>query len=345
MEYPINKKMLAISIFMFFITTFIPLNRLFPFHLFSPVPEKINPFDRAKEKLHERVNTYKLQNVLSFAPPVSATADYDKATAYAVIDFDSGEIVTQKNGQTKLPIASITKIMSSIVALDLMHPQDLCTVSEHAAATQPTKIGVVPGQQLSVEELLNAALLTSANDAVQVLKECTDTAYGQPVFIQAMNEKVKFIGLKNSEFSNPQGFDNPHNYSTVEDLAVISNYAVTHYPLLAQIVKKDHEILTANEYHQEYYLNNWNGLLDVYPNVMGVKIGNTNEAGTTTAVVSERNGKRIVVVLLGAPDILNRDLWASALLDVGFEKTAGLAAISVTENQLRDKYSTWKYFN
>jgi D-alanyl-D-alanine carboxypeptidase len=160
-----------------------------------------------------------------------------------------------------------------------------------------------------------------------------------------MNEKVKFIGLKNSEFSNPQGFDNPHNYSTVEDLAVISNYAVTHYPLLAQIVKKDHEVLSANEYHQEYYLNNWNGLLDVYPNVMGVKIGNTNEAGTTTAVVSERNGKRIVVVLLGAPDILNRDLWASELLDVGFEKTAGLAAISVTENQLRDKYSTWKYFN
>lgn len=96
--------------------------------------------------------------------------------------------------------------------------------------------------------------------------------------------------------------------------------------------------------HKQADLYNWNGLLGVYPGVKGVKIGNTEDAGYATTVLAEREGKKILVVLLGAPGVLQRDLWPSMLLDIGFEKL-GLKPIGITEDQLRAKYSTWKYWN
>lgn len=86
-------------------------------------------------------------------------------------------------------------------------------------------------------------------------------------------------------------------------MAVLSYYALKNYPLLAEIVKKDYVRLPANEYHKQFDLYNWQGLLGVYPNVFGLKIGNTDAAGTTTSIAAERDGKRILVVLLGAPDV------------------------------------------
>lgn len=96
--------------------------------------------------------------------------------------------------------------------------------------------------------------------------------------------------------------------------------------------------------HKEFKLPNWNGLLDVYPNIIGFKIGNTDDAGKTTVVLSQRENKTILVVLLGAPGIIERDLWAGQLLDIGFQKTSNLTPINVTEAQLREKYRTWDFW-
>ena len=160
-----------------------------------------------------------------------------------------------------------------------------------------------------------------------------------------MNEKAAIVGLKNTHFMNPQGFDDSQHYSTVEDLALLTHYALTNYPLIAEIVKKDYVHLEANNTHRQFDLYNWNGLLDVYPNVMGVKIGNTDMAGTTTIVLSEREGKRMLAILLGAPNVLKRDIWTAGLLDMGFEKTKGLQPIEVSESDLAAKYATWKTWN
>lgn len=315
--------------------------------IISPIPNDKDAMEKIDPKLLEKANTFTLKKPSSLIPQAEATTvnDYDQASAYVVMDFDSGEVLAEKNLSAREPIASLTKIMSAVVALDLASPNKEFTVSPTAASITPTRIGVLPGQKLTVTELLEAGLMTSANDAIEVLREGVDATYQQNVFVKAMNQKATYLGLKNTHFANPQGFDDSNNYSTPEDLAILARYALTQYPLFAQIVKHDYLNLPANADHKQFDLYNWNGLLDVYPNVSGVKIGNTADAGMTTVVVSERAGKKIMVVLLGAPGILERDLWAADLLDLGFAKTLGLQAIAVTPEQLHEKYNTWHYTN
>jgi len=266
-------------------------------------------------------------------------------TSFIVVDFDNGNILAEKNSSKPLPIASLTKVMTAVVALDLSGPSETFKVTRNAARQVPTKLGVVAGEKMTLEELLYGALLTSANDAVSVIKEGIDNKYQMPVFIDAMNEKAKFLNLKNSHFQNPQGFDSPKNYSTAEDLAMLSHYALTYYPFIENAVKKDYVFLPASNNHKQFDLYNWNGLLGVYPDVKGVKIGNTTSAENTMIALSERNGKRILVILLGAPGTIERDLWTSRLLDFGFEQTLGLTPVAITNYDLQQKYSTWKYWN
>lgn len=314
--------------------------------LVMPLPQKADVFyDKVSPQLEKKQNTYRLQEENSFIPKAGASAAFEDAAGYAVIDFDSGEVLGSKNLSKQLPIASLTKIMTSVVALDLANPDELFTVTQTAADKIPTKIGVRVGEQLTVEELLHAALLTSGNDATEVLKDGIDAKYGRGVFIRAMNEKAHILGLTNSSFANAQGFDDVNNYSSVEDVAILSHYALTNYPLLAEIAKKDYMFLPANEHHKQFDLYNWNGLIGVYPRTMGLKIGNTGDAGKTTVVFSERNNKKMLAVVLGAPGILERDLWAAQLLDLGYKTSSNLTAIDVTEEQLRAKYATWQSWN
>ncbi len=234
--------------------------------------------------------------------------------------------------------------MTAVIALDLAKPSDLITVSANAADQIPTKIGVYKGEQMTIEELLHASLMTSANDATQAILEGIDKQYGTPVFIDAMNRKAELIGLTDTHFTNPQGFDSNKNYSTVSDLAILAHYALTEYPMIADIVKKDHLILPANSDHHQFDLYNWNGLLGVYPGVYGIKIGNTGDAGTTTIIGAQREDKNVLVVVLGTPNVLKRDQVAATLLDNTFENEWGLDRIDVTEDALREKYGTWHLY-
>jgi serine-type D-Ala-D-Ala carboxypeptidase (penicillin-binding protein 5/6) len=321
--------------------------------LLWPVPQKPDTFyDVISPKLDSFENTYKVHSNTSIIPQADAAGEYDEAKAYAVIDYDNGDMLLSKDASTQLPIASLTKIMTAIVALDLAAPDEIFDVSPKASRIIPTKIAVEPGEQYTLHELLEAALMTSANDAVQVIREGIDTKYGQiyqsgkkDLFVRAMNEKAFLIGLKNTSFTNPQGFDDPNHYSSAEDLAILTQYALSNYPVIADIVKMDQTELGETDNHKRSVLYNWNGLIDVYPDTIGMKIGNTDAAGMTTVVVSNRGGKKLLAVVLGAPGILKRDLWASQLLDLGYKNTLGLASIEVTEKQLREKYATWIPWN
>jgi serine-type D-Ala-D-Ala carboxypeptidase (penicillin-binding protein 5/6) len=295
-------------------------------------------------KLNQKPNNFKLQSNPSFVQSARASEDYDAAHAYIVVDADTGKIITEKDSSSRIPQASLTKVMTAVTALDLTTPEELFTVTQRAADTDPTKIGVVTGEKMALSELLNAALLTSANDAVQVINDGFDTKYGDGAFIDAMNKKAELIGLNDSHFQNAQGFDGNKHYSSAADLAVLTKYALDNYPQIREIVKKDYEFLPANSNHKQFDLYNWNGLLGVYPGVYGVKIGNTDNAANTTIVISERSGHRLIVVLLGAPSIPDRDYWAAGLLDYGFEKDANLPAVNITRSDLKAKYATWKFF-
>lgn len=314
--------------------------------LVSPQPEQPNSWSIILQKLQNIRPDFSLKKEGSLLPSAFAASLYDGAAAYLVVDLDSGHILAGKNESKRLPVASLTKIMTAVVALDLAAPEEKFLVSEKAAAVAPTKIGVAPGEKINLEELLPAVMMTSANDAAEVIKGGIDRKYGtkdgESLFIRAMNAKADFLGLKNTHFSNPQGFDSQKNYSTASDLALLADYALRSYPLIADIVQTDYQLLPPSQGHKQFELYNWNGLLGVYPGVYGVKIGNTGKAGYTTVVTAEREGKKILVVLLGAPGVLERDLWASQLLDLGFEKL-GLFWVGVTEGDLQNKYSTWRY--
>lgn len=310
--------------------------------IISPLPGKIKIFDSIQPKLEQKENNFKLDRQTSLIKSIYAFEAND-FNSFAVADFETGSVLAEKNLSEKTPIASLTKIMTAVVALDLVSANELFEISTTAVNIPPTKIGMILGQKMTLGELLNALMLTSANDAAELIKEGIDKKYGEEVFIKAMNKKADFIGLENSHFTNPQGFDNNEHFSSAEDLLLLTHYALTEYPLITEIVKKDYQYYPENENHKQIDMFNWNGLLGVYPGVFGVKIGNTADAGYTTTVVSEREGKKIIVVGLGAPGVLERDLWAAQLLDLGFEKL-GISPANINEEQLEQKYSSWKYW-
>jgi D-alanyl-D-alanine carboxypeptidase len=335
-----NKKITVVSLAIFSLIIFLQ-NTAKPIAWLSPLPEKTDIFDTVKAKLDSRENSYKVNEEKSFSIiPVAEAADtLNNVHAYAVIDYDTGKVLAQNNMDAHVPIASLTKIMTAVVALDLANPDEEFTVTEKAAKVIPTKIGVVVGQKMTLRELLHAALLTSANDAVQVIEDGIDAKYGEPVFVRAMNEKAQFLKLTESHFMNPQGFDNAEHYSSAHDLAVLTHYAMQ-YPLISEIVKKDYEYLPADQNHKQFDLPNWQGLLGVYPGAEGVKIGNTDSALHTTVVLSQREGKTILAVVLGANNGLDRDLKAAELLDYGFGKY-NIKPANITTEQLQAKYQTW----
>lgn len=313
----------------------------------SPVSQKLAPMDAILPALSKKVNTFKVyEKHQLFAKEVSAESkdSYQGAAAYLVMNYENGEVIDQKLADKQLPIASLTKVMTAVVALDLADPHERFTASRTAAAVIPTKIGVRPGEQFNLDELLHAVLLTSANDAAEVVKSGVNKKYGYDIFVKAMNKKAELLGLKDTHFANPQGFDDPDNYSTVRDLAILSHYALTEYPEIARIVKLDEKVLPASEYHRRFDLYNWNGLVGVYPNVFGVKIGNTGDAGTTMIAGAERDGERILAIVLGASNVLERDMWTADLLDLGFQDV-GMEPVDVTVAQLQSKYATWKIWN
>lgn len=310
--------------------------------LVNPMPRPINSLERIKSRLESRQNHFQIKKQLISA--TYAGSDYEQASAYAVADLDSGQIITSKNSSKRLSIASLTKIMTAVVALDLTKPDEKFIVSEKAASQIPTKVMLKKGEMFSVLDLLKHTLISSANDSAEVIKEGIDLKYEPGTFIKAMNLKAQILGLKNTHFTNAEGYDNSNHFSTAEDLTILSAYALKAYPEIAQIVSKPFEDLTDNGIDLRFYLNNWNGLMGVYPGTSGVKIGNTGKAGQCTIVLAEREDKKILAVLLGAPGVLQRDLWTSELLDLGFSEVTGLKPVNVTEDQLRAKYASWKYF-
>lgn len=311
--------------------------------IMSPLPQKEDMLFNILPQLQKYTDTFTVKKQNNIFPQADAASVIDEAEAYGVIDYQTGEVILEKNIDKKVSIASLTKIMTAVIVLDLTASEEEFTVSKNATSQIPTKIGVVPGEKFTVEELLNAALLTSANDAVEVIKDGVDAKYEKGIFMKAMNEKARIIGLKNTHFENPQGFDGKEHFSTIEDLTLLSHYALTNYPIIKEIVRKDYEYLEENTNHNQYKLYNWNGLIDVYPGASGIKIGNTDDAGKTSVVTAIRDGKEMIAIVLGAPGIKERDLWVAELLDTGFENSYGLERIGITEDQLQEKYNTWVY--
>lgn len=264
-------------------------------------------------------------------------------TAYLVVNAKTGEVYTAKNATERTSPASLTKLMTAMVALDVSTPSARLLASGRAASQEPTVLGVKPGEVFTLEELIMALIATSANDVATIIGEEVLRQYGgnEQVFIALMNKKGEALGLEDTRFANTQGFDNPIQYSNAYDLSRIAHYAYDNYPLIRQASKIVYTTIQESEDHGFYHLPNWNALLGTYPGVDGLKIGYTDEAKHTTIVTASNDDTALIVVILGAESIIDRELAAATLLNFAFGQEK-LPGVHVSESLIKPRIREWR---
>lgn len=238
------------------------------------------------------------------------------ARAYAVMDRDAGELLYAKNLTQELPIASITKIMTAIVALENAKESDLFTVYPYAVSLGEATMNLTLGERLSLEKLLYGLMLPSGNDAAEtiamnvgmeklkIMGRAATPEEGREWFLGEMNKKAQQLGMLDTYFFNPTGLDEEtkelSSFSTPLDLLALTNYALS-MPTFAKIVSTKRINLPKKDgLHKAYYLENILQLDGSFEGIKGVKPGNSIYARETLISYAERDGKKIIVVLLGS---------------------------------------------
>ncbi|AEG14722.1 D-alanyl-D-alanine carboxypeptidase [Desulfofundulus sp. TPOSR] len=239
--------------------------------------------------------------------------------AALLMDARNGQVLYQKNASSPMYPASTTKILTAIIALEHSRLDEVVTVSREAARVEGSAIGLQEGERLTMEDLLYALLLASANDAAIAIAE--HVAGSVPAFAALMNEKARSIGARASSFQNPSGLPDPRHYTTAHDLALIARYAMQNPTFrtivstrLKQIRRPDAD---RSKGPPQEHLWNHNRLLSRYEGAIGVKTGYTVEAGQCLVAAAQRDNRELIAVILNSQGAaVYSD--ARVLLDYGF---------------------------
>lgn len=218
----------------------------------------------------------------------SAPAPPSLNAAYAcVMDASSGRILYMKKGTEKVPMASTTKIMTALLALEADCRSDTVTASSKASSMPKVRLGMRAGMQFRMSDLLYSLMLESHNDTAVAIAE----HLGQSVegFAGLMNKKAQEIGLKNTHFVTPNGLDAKEHYSTAEDMCRLAQYAVRNKDFLALVQTKSHSFTDLSKKHR-YSLSNKDAFLSYYDGALGIKTGFTNKAGYCFVGAATRSG-------------------------------------------------------
>jgi len=219
------------------------------------------------------------------------------ASGVVILDVDSGVNLYKRNETMSLSPASTTKIMTALVALDAYKLDDVVTIGTPLQNGQT--IGLVSGERITVESLLYAALIHSGNDAAKALADAYPGGYDK--FVEAMNTKASGYQLTGTHFTNPMGYDAEDHKMTPMDLARLSVISLKN-PVIAKMVAIP-QITISDVTHTYYHkLNNVNQLLGKIPGVAGIKTGWTEAAGENLVTYVERNGHRVIFVVLHSRD-------------------------------------------
>ena len=248
-------------------------------------------------------------------PPLSAESAI-------LIDAHSGRVLYAKNEQEKRPMASTTKITTALIALEKGNLTDIVTVSKNAAETGESSISLSEGEKISLENLLYAMMLPSANDAAVAISEHIGGT--EDNFISMMNERVKILGLKDTHYVTPNGLHKPDHYTTAYDLAFVAREALKLPKFREIIATKRREIpWPGNEWDR--VLINKNRLLYRYPYAIGVKNGYTRQAGNCLVGAAEKNGLTLIAAVMKSSHVYDE---TQALLEYGFENFQPLKVAS-----------------
>jgi len=232
-----------------------------------------------------------LQLISESAPPKQM------GTAELIMDEATGKVVYQRNANNRVAPASTTKIMTAIVALEQGNLTDTITITNDHMV-EGSIMGLLPGDVVTLEDLLWGLLLPSGNDAALAIADLVGKGSVE-YFVFLMNEKVAELGLQDTNFTNPHGLDEDGHYSSAYDLAVMGRYAMSK-PVFAEMVATQRKVVQAN---RTLILDNTNQLLrqqGLNVKVGGIKTGFTENAGDCLVAAVERNGRQMIIVVMGS---------------------------------------------
>ena len=237
--------------------------------------------------------------------------------AAILVDQASGTVLYEKQADQPLPIASITKVMTLLLTMEALENgkaslTDVVPVSEHAYNMGGSQIWLEPGEQLTMDEMLKAICVSSANDAAVAVAEYIGGS--EPVFVEQMNRKAAELGMSGTHFCNACGLDEAGHLSTARDVAVMSREMLNRHPQITRYTTIWMDSLRGGATQ----LLNTNKLLKRYSGITGLKTGTTGGAGVCITASATRDGLDLIAVVLGAPSSKERFEAATTLLDYGF---------------------------
>lgn len=238
-------------------------------------------------------------------------------STYGILVDSDGNVLWARAEDEHTAMASITKTMTAIVALENGNPDDVYTISPKAASVGESSAGLVAGQQVTLRDLIAGLLIHSGNDASMAIAE--GIAGGEAEFVQMMNDKAAQMGLENTRFQNPHGLDeglaDDEHYSSAADISVMVRYAMQD-PTFREVVGMKSCTLDLSGEPRE--LLTTNALLATWDDCIGVKTGFTNKAGQCLAAAASRDGVELYAIVLDSSDEVQRFIDAYKLLDWGF---------------------------
>ncbi len=248
--------------------------------------------------------------------PTPAPLPVIKAGSAILVDLDSGKVLFQLDPHARRAPASLTKVVTALVALDRLRLDQVVTVpvSINQLPWDSTRMGLRVGERLTVRELMYGLFLNSGNDAAITLSEA---AMPRTSFTALMNTRAAALGMADTHFVNPIGLDNPDHLTSASDLARASTELIRRFPEVAAMAAAPSLTLPATSIHHAYALYNLNELIRKYRGASGLKTGWTGRAGGCLIATAKRDGRQLMVVLMGSPRIFDE---AAALLDYGFAR-------------------------
>lgn len=259
-----------------------------------------------------------------------------KGKSLILIEQDTGKVLYENNSDQPLPPASMTKMMTLLLVAEALEEarvsiNDTVIVSEHAASMGGSQIFLEPNEEMSVDDLLKAVAIASANDASVALAEYI---YGsEQAFIQAMNDKVAELGLEQTHFQNTTGLPAEDHYSSAYDMAMIARELLK-YEFITDYTSIYEDYLRKGT-EDEFWLVNTNRLVKFYPGVDGLKTGFTQEAKYCLTATAKKDNMRLIAVVMGAESPKERNATISRLLDFGYAQFQ-LQQLYTTEQTVTD---------
>ena len=257
----------------------------------------------------------------------------ENAKSSILIEASTGEVIYENNADEKLNPASMTKMMSMLLIMEAIENGSLkwnqmIRVSENASSMGGSQILLETDEEMSVRDLFKGVAIASGNDAVVALAEAV--AGTEDAFVKMMNDKAKELNLKNTNFKTPHGLDEANHYSSARDMAIIAKELVKHEKVL-EFTSVYEDYLRENT-DKRIWLVNTNKLVRFYEGVDGLKTGYTKEAGYCLTATAEKDGMRVIAVVMGEPDSKTRNAEVSSMLDYAFAQYKIDNLLGVNEN-------------